>query len=106
MSMNIPQIASVETAVRIYNERFCLYNKDIRELFPGIGPTTVARLKDVARAEASLRGMLQYDNRSVLTRCAYRAWGLDIDRLEHMLQKLKRLGIVEAVRTNKERKRK
>lgn len=93
--MNIPQIASVETAVRIYNERFCLYNKDIRELFPGIGPTTVARLKDVARAEASLRGMLQYDGRSVLTRIAYRAWGLDIDQLTHRLRKIKQLKLTE-----------
>ncbi len=95
MSMNIPQIASIETAVRIYNERDCLYTKDIRELFPGICKITVARLKDAARAEASSRGMFQYDTRSVWTRSAYRAWGLDIEQLEYKRRKCEQLGFSE-----------
>ncbi len=39
--MNIPQISSVEVAVRLYYEWLSLFNKDIKELFPGISSSTV-----------------------------------------------------------------
>lgn len=91
MAMNIPQIASVEVAVTMYYEKPWLFNEDIHELFPGISTTTVQRLKNLARAKASEMDMMQYNNRSVLTKCAYIAWGLEIDDLEKRLMKLRKI---------------
>ena len=89
--MNIPQIASVEIAVTMYWEKPCLFNEDIKKLFPGIGTQTVQRLKKLARDKASEKNEIQYNSRSVLTECAYEAWGLDIDALERRLNKLRKL---------------
>ena len=92
--MNIPQIASVEIAVRLYYERIFLSNKDIQTLFPGIGCDTVQKLKKLARAKASEQNKMQYNSYTVMTESAYQAWGLDIDQLERRLTKLRKLGIV------------
>lgn len=89
--MNIPQIASVETAVKLYYEKIVLFNKDILTLFPGISSCTVQRLKKCAQEKAAEHGLMQYNNRSVLTDSAYEAWGLKIDQLERRLNKLKKL---------------
>lgn len=89
--MNIPQIASVEVAVTMYYEKPWLFNADIHELFPHIGDSTVQKLKACAREEAEKQGKMQYNSRSVLTKPAYIAWGLDIDDLEKRLSKLRRL---------------
>ena len=88
--MNIPQISSVEVAVRLYYERLSLFTKDIKELFPGISSCTVQQLKKCARDKADEMGKMQYNNRSVLTECAYLAWGLDIDSLERRLNKIRK----------------
>ncbi len=88
--MNIPQIASIETAVQMYYEKIALYNKDIITLFPGIGSATVIRLKQIAREKANEMGRMQYSDRSVITDCAYKAWGLDIAALERRLNKLRK----------------
>lgn len=91
MALNIPQIASVEIAVNMYYEKPWLFNADIHELFPGIGASTVQKLKNLAREKAIEMGMMQYNSRSVLTECAFIAWGLDIGDLEKRLSKLRRL---------------
>ena len=95
MAMNIPQIASVEVAVTMYYEKPWLSNKDIHELFPCISTSTVQRLKNLAREKASKMGMMQYNSWCVLTKCAFLAWGLDIEDLEKRLSKLRRLGVVK-----------
>ncbi len=95
MSMNIPRIASVETAVRLYYTRITLCNDDIAELFPGVGNATVQRLKIRAREYAAERGKTQPNNRYVLTDSAYEAWGLDIKDLERRYNKATTLGIIQ-----------
>lgn len=91
MAMNIPKPASVDILVDMYYENPWLFNADIKKIFPGIGSTTVQKLKIVAREEAAKQGKMQYNSRSVLTKPAYIAWGLDIDDLEKRLSKLRRL---------------
>lgn len=90
MAMNIPQIASVEVAVTMYYEKPWLFNADIKRLFPSISTSTVQRLKNLARDKASEMGMMQYNSSSVLTKCAYLAWGLDIEDLEKRWAKLRK----------------
>ena len=47
--VRIPQISSLETAIRIYYERTQLTNSDIRQLFGAKAGTTIAKLKEAAR---------------------------------------------------------
>lgn len=88
--MNIPQIAGVEVAIKLYYAKIALANEDIKELFPGISNATVQGLKQLARAKANELGKMQYSNRTVRTEEAYQAWGLDINSLERRLVKIKK----------------
>ena len=92
MGVRTPQIADIETAVRIYYEKIELSSKDIQELFPGAkGASTITRLKGKARERMAEEGALVYNSRCVNTEVAFRAWGLDIEDLEKRLAKLRRL---------------
>ena len=81
MAINIPRIASVKIAVKIYNENLYLGSKEIKELFPGIGSARVSALKKVANAYTRSQNRMPYSARDVLTKDAYVAWQLDIDEL-------------------------
>lgn len=87
--VNTPQIASVETAVRLYYEKPFLFNTDIHELFPSISPATVVRLKK--RVRECNKNTVEYNSKSVRTTVAYETWGLDIEDLEKRLMKLKKI---------------
>lgn len=88
--MNIPNISSVEYAVRLYYSRPWLCNKDIAELFGGICGATIAKLKKLANAASAEENHMLYNNRTVITEDAYKAWGLDIELLERRLNKLRK----------------
>ena len=81
MLINIPRIASVKIAVKIYNENLYLGSKEIKELFPGIGNARVSALKKAANAYTRSQNRIPYSARDVLTKDAYAAWHLDIDEL-------------------------
>ena len=91
--MNTPRIASVEVAVELYYSTYALYTADLRRLFPGASATTLSRLKRVAREYTISNGLMLIDSMSVPTDDAYKAWGLDIGKLEAKFKKLKNLGI-------------
>lgn len=40
-TVRVPQITSLETAIRLYYERIELSNSDIRELFGKLAPATI-----------------------------------------------------------------
>ena len=84
VTVRIPQITSLETAIRLYYERSELSTPDIRQLFGPLANDTVSRLKRKAR---------EYDATRVNTEIAYEAWGLDITKLEYRLNKLRTLGV-------------
>ena len=89
INVRIPQITSLETAIRLYYERNELSNKDIVELFGKIGSGTVWKLKQKALALMQERNTPVWNAQRVNTEVAYEAWGLDIDNLEYRWKKLK-----------------
>lgn len=94
-TVSVPQITSIDTAIRLYYQYTELRNAQIRELFGKIGNERLIRLK---RAAVDL--MIQEDcpvwNASAVnTMIAYKAWGLDIADLEQRHKKLKSLGFLE-----------
>lgn len=89
--VRIPQITSIETAVKLYYSRLALSNKDIEVLFGKLGKATVARLKDLAREQMITDDVKAWNALNVNTPSAYKAWGLDIAELERRNEKLKQL---------------
>lgn len=92
--VRIPQIASIETAIRIYYERIELKNADIMELFGmNLSRGKIVKMKEAAKEIMDEENILSYDATAVNTDAAYRAWGLNIDDLERRLKKLKAYGL-------------
>lgn len=95
--VNIPPIANLQTAIKLYHRpQDFLFNKDIISLFPGIGTARIQQLKRLARAITTERNGIQLNSRSVNTKDAFKAWGLDIDDLEARYAKFKKLGLEDA----------
>ena len=91
INVRVPQVTSIETAIRLYYERTELSNADIKELFGHIANDTVSRLKRKAKALMLERGTPVWDAQRVNTEVAYEAWGLNIGNLEYRFKKLKAL---------------
>lgn len=89
--VRIPQITSIETAVKLYYSRLSLSNKDIVVLFGKLGKATIARLKELAREQMRADEVKAWNALNVNTASAYKAWGLDITELERRNEKLKQL---------------
>lgn len=92
-TVRVPQITSLETAIRLYYERIELSNSDIRELFGKLAPATIKSLKNKALAIMTERNTPVWNVRRVNTEIAYEAWGLNITDLERRLKKLKALEV-------------
>lgn len=86
--VRIPQITSLETAIRLYYERIELSGADIQELFGRLAHATVTRLKNLARAKMAENDRPIWNARNVNTEDAYAAWGLDISDLEARYKRL------------------
>lgn len=91
--VRIPEISSLETAIRIYWEKIELSNKDIGELFGKVGKSKIKQLKDTAREKMAENKIPSFSAARVNTKVAYAAWGLDIEDLEKRYNKLKKLAI-------------
>ena len=89
--VNIPQIAGLATAIRIYYNKIELGNADIKKLFPTASQSTILKLKNKAREKMAEDEVLTYGTYSVNTKSAYSAWGLDITDIERRYEKLKKL---------------
>lgn len=98
MAINIPRIASIETAINVYNENLYLGSKEIKTLFPGIGNARVSALKKEANAYTRAEGRIPYSAHEVLTKDAYVAWHLDITELnakhDEILRREKKIAAV------------
>lgn len=93
--VRVPQLRSVEDAVRLYYEKSELSNADIKELFDVHSSATIAKLKNLARERMAEENVPVWDARNVNT-AAYSVWGLQIDNLEHRLKKLQELKVLTA----------
>lgn len=91
------QLTDIEYAVRLYNSKPEISSKEIKKLFGVKSDEVVARLKEQARKVMREKGAECWNPRSVDTECAYIAWHLNIDKLEKMCLKLKKLNL-EAIK--------
>lgn len=91
--VRVPQIVSLETAIRLYYEKIELTNKDILTLFGDMSSATVSRLKAKAREQMAADGVPSWSGFGVNTQSAYRSWGIDIDNIEVRYRKLRELNL-------------
>ena len=89
--INIPRIASIETAIRIHDENLYLGTKEIKTLFPGIGNARVSTLKKAANECTREHGRIPYSAYDVLAEDAYIAWHRDIKELKKKHDEILRL---------------
>ncbi len=88
-NVRIPQVTSLETAIRLYYEHTELSNTDIKMLFGHLANSTVGKLKCKARELMQERNTPVWNPQRVNTEVAYEAWGLDIAKMEYRFKKLK-----------------
>ena len=89
----IIQVKSVEQAVSLFYSKTEIVTSDIKELFGIKGDTVVRRLKKVAKEVMEEDGVQCWNPNAIDTECAYKAWHLDIKKLERMLKKQRDLGL-------------
>ena len=95
VTVRIPQIVSLETAIRLYYEKNELSNADIQMLFGHLANDTVSKLKHKARELMQERNTPVWNASRVNTEVAYESWGLEISKLEYRWKKLKAMGMEE-----------
>ncbi len=89
--VRVPQVCSVEDAVRLYYSKTELENTDIKELFGVHSSATIAKLKNLVRERMAAENVPVWNAQCVNTKKAFEVWGLQIDDLEHRLKKLREL---------------
>ena len=89
--MNIPQITSIDNALKIYYSHSELGNKEISSLFGQLSSATTAKLKKLVKDEMNIREILSYGLNKINTTVAFDVWGIDINDLEKRRKKLKAL---------------
>ena len=91
INVRIPQVISLEIAIRLYYERIELCNTDIELLFGKHSGSTIAKLKKMAQDKMGEKNIMSLNVLCVNTAAAYEAWGLNISDLEYRYEKLKQL---------------
>ena len=90
--VRVPQVKDLEAAIRMFYEKSAFGNKDIMEMF-GVSASTADRLKKLARMQEEEEGIQCRNTRFVNPDAAFRAWSLDIGRMEASLKRLRELKI-------------
>lgn len=88
--ISVPPISDLATALRLYYERTELTFGNIMDLF-ACSRSTATRLRKFALEQQAADGVPLWNARGVNTKCAYKAWGIDIRELEDNLGRLRRL---------------
>ena len=91
--MKVKPITSIDTALRIYYTYPEIGNKEIRELFGGLGNSTIAAYKRAVQKEQAESGVLTSQAYTINTEVAFKVWGIDVADLEKRRDKLKKLGL-------------
>ena len=89
-TVRVPQVQDLETAIRLYYARNELSTADIKGLF-GCSSSTVAKLKRLAKERMLEEHTISWNAQYVNTEAAWRAWGLDITKMEQGLRRLRQL---------------
>ena len=95
--VHIPEITSLETAIRLYYENLELGNTEIKELFRVASSKKILTLKQMAKKRMEEQDIPLWNALRVNTKTAYEAWGLDINDLERRYNKLQKLGLKKEV---------
>lgn len=90
--MKVKPISGIDTALRIFYQYTEIGNKEIRELFGGLGSSTLAHYKKAVREKQAEEGIVTSQLNTVDTDTAYQVWGIDVKKLEERRAKLKKLG--------------
>lgn len=85
--------AGLDVVLRIYYENDELGTNEIKQLYPDVGATTIAKLKNIARTEMAKQEVKSYRAHTVNTDVAYAAWGIDVEDAERRRIKLRKLGL-------------
>lgn len=91
--MKVKQIADMDTALYIYYRYSEIGNKQIRELFGGLGSAALARYKKAVQEAAAEQNIQTAQLNTVNTTLAYEVWGIDVNEIEKRREKLKKLGL-------------
>lgn len=95
-------LTNLEAAIRLYYERLELSCSDIREIFGNISSASVTRLKKAAWKQMAEDNSPVWNARNVNTVSAFKAWNLDPNELEKRLLKLRKLGLADTRKGEKE----
>lgn len=80
-------LQDIEKAVEYYYKYFEIGTPEIMQLF-GCSRYTALQLKKTARELQEKNGKQSFSSLNVNTRCAYKAWGIDIDDIERRVLRL------------------
>lgn len=89
---------NIPIAVRMFYSKISLTNKDIKAIFSVSADSTAVEIKKEvinywAKKENGVNPV-NHNNR-LDTERAFEAWGLDIDKLEYRLKRLRRLNLLD-----------
>ena len=78
------------TAIRLYYEKTELGTQDIIELFD-VSKSGAANMKKKVKQAMAEKGVKSYYPHSINTEVAYELWGIDIEKCEQRLKRLRSL---------------
>ena len=91
--MNIPQITSIDTALKVYYQHIEIGNREIKALFGNLSSATVCKLKKAVKTEMNEHGIYSYGANKVNTAIAFDVWHINVCDLEKRREKLKKLDL-------------
>lgn len=97
MAVRIPQVESIPNALSLYYTKTELASADIRFLFGQISDSKIQKMKHSVKIAMKDNNIPNLDCYCINTKIAYKVWGIDIEELERRYNKLKKLGLQEAV---------
>ena len=84
------KIKDIQTAVDIYYKHSELGTSEITQLFD-CSKSTATRLKNMVKAVQKEEGVMTLSDTTVNTKCAYKAWHINIGDLERRLIRYKKI---------------
>lgn len=90
IDLRVPQIRDPEEAIRMYYTQPQLGKRDCMKIF-GCSENAWWRLKKAALETMRQREIPQWNGRYVSTVAAFEAWGIDIQRLERGVERVRKV---------------
>ena len=91
--MKVKRITDIDTALQIYYRYPEIGNKEIKELFGGLGSAALTKYKKAVQGEQIKQNVKTSQLYTINTEVAYEVWGIDVAELEKRRDKLKKLGL-------------